>query len=65
MERTFIFSLRTDTQLRFTLHFTQLDISFCFFVSQPVAFRDNNVITLTYNFEKFRSQVKVMKVRTC
>jgi len=31
-------SLRTDTQLRSTLHFNPLGISLCLFVSQPFAF---------------------------
>jgi len=31
-------SLRTDTQLRFTLHLTPLGVRFCLLVSQPVAY---------------------------
>jgi len=32
------YSLRTDTQLRFSLHFIPLGLSFCILVSQPVMF---------------------------
>jgi len=35
---TFTPNLRADTQLRFSLHFTPLGISFCPIVSQPFAF---------------------------
>jgi len=39
-------SLRTDNQLRFSLHFKPLGISFCLLVSQPVAFPSLETIIL-------------------
>ena len=55
------FSLRTDTQLHFSLHFTPFHINFCLLISQPVVF--HNATQNTQQTGQCRSQSSYNKTK--